>query len=122
MFNGVSYSGVALPRVQLGTSGGVVSSGYSGSFQGASTANLSAGFDVGSGYSSAANTWNGQYIISNVTGNTWSATAVIGGSNAGFMAYMAGVVSLSGTITQVRITSTNGTDTFDAGTINILYE
>lgn len=33
-----------------------------------------------------------------------------------------GNVSLSGALTQVRITTVNGTDTFDAGTINISYE
>jgi hypothetical protein len=35
---------------------------------------------------------------------------------------MAGVKSLSSTLDRVRITTVNGTDTFDAGTINILYE
>jgi hypothetical protein len=30
--------------------------------------------------------------------------------------------TLSGTLDRVRITTVNGTDTFDAGTINILYE
>jgi hypothetical protein len=29
---------------------------------------------------------------------------------------------LSGTLNMVRITTTNGTDTFDAGSVNILYE
>lgn len=35
---------------------------------------------------------------------------------------VAGVVALSGTLTQVSVLSSNGTDTFDAGSINILYE
>jgi hypothetical protein len=30
--------------------------------------------------------------------------------------------TLSGTLDRIRITTTNGTDTFDAGSINILYE
>jgi len=34
----------------------------------------------------------------------------------------AGSISLGGTLDRVRITTVNGTDTFDAGTINILYE
>jgi hypothetical protein len=33
-----------------------------------------------------------------------------------------GTVTLSGTLDRVRITTVNGTDTFDAGTVNILYE
>jgi hypothetical protein len=36
--------------------------------------------------------------------------------------YGAGVISLGGTLDRVRITAANGTDTFDAGTINIIYE
>jgi len=31
-------------------------------------------------------------------------------------------VALSGVVTTVTITTVNGTDTFDAGSINILYE
>jgi hypothetical protein len=34
----------------------------------------------------------------------------------------AGSATLSGTLDRVRITTVNGTDTFDAGSINILYE
>jgi hypothetical protein len=33
-----------------------------------------------------------------------------------------GSVTLSGTLDRVRITTVGGTDTFDAGSINILYE
>jgi hypothetical protein len=33
-----------------------------------------------------------------------------------------GSVTLSGTLDRVRITTVSGTDTFDAGSINILYE
>jgi hypothetical protein len=33
-----------------------------------------------------------------------------------------GQVSLGGVLDRVRITTANGTDTFDAGTVNILYE
>jgi hypothetical protein len=33
-----------------------------------------------------------------------------------------GGVTLSGTLDRLRITTVNGTDTFDAGSVNILYE
>ena len=33
-----------------------------------------------------------------------------------------GSVTLSGILDRIRITTVNGTDTFDAGSINILYE
>jgi hypothetical protein len=31
-------------------------------------------------------------------------------------------VSLSGTLDRIRLTTVNGSDTFDAGSINIIYE
>ena len=34
----------------------------------------------------------------------------------------AGGVTLGGTLDRIRITTVNGTDTFDAGTINLLLE
>ena len=37
-------------------------------------------------------------------------------------ARIAGKAALGATLDRVRITTTNGTDTFDAGSINILYE
>jgi hypothetical protein len=36
--------------------------------------------------------------------------------------FNSGKKTLSGTLDRVRITTVNGTDAFDAGTINIMYE
>lgn len=33
-----------------------------------------------------------------------------------------GNITLSGALDRVRITTVNGTDTFDAGSVNIMYE
>jgi hypothetical protein len=33
-----------------------------------------------------------------------------------------GSVTLSGTLDRIRLTTANGTDTFDAGSVNIMYE
>jgi hypothetical protein len=55
--------------------------------------------------------------------NTWAysaSTAINAGGATVFTS--GGAVSLSGTLNQVRITTVNGTDTFDAGTINIMWE
>jgi hypothetical protein len=38
------------------------------------------------------------------------------------MCFAAGSIALASELTQVRITTENGTDTFDAGSINIMYE
>jgi hypothetical protein len=60
-------------------------------------------------------------VITNVSGNIWVASSVGGFSNAAASFSGGGNKTLSDVLTQIRVTSTS-TDTFDAGTINILYE
>jgi len=127
MFNGVSTSGTSVVRIQLGTSSGVTTSGYLGSAStiatGVATSNFTAGFDENSaGGSTAASIRHGSYVIQNLTSNTWTCNGLIGFSNEARSSTVAGVVPLAATLDRVRITTANGTDTFDAGTINILYE
>lgn len=125
MFSGVSTNGSSGILLQLGDSGGVENTGYAG--VGASTDSSSAAttvFTTGFGVCRsfvASQTANGLCIISNVSGNTWAETGNLG-LNSSILYYSAGSKTLSDTLTQVRITTVNGTDTFDAGTINIMYE
>jgi hypothetical protein len=53
------------------------------------------------------------FYVSTFVGNN-------GVNGAGF--FGSGLLNLGSTLDRVRITTVNGTDTFDAGTINILYE
>jgi len=55
---------------------------------------------------------SGSSYVSSHSGMTNNTQAISGG----------GGITLSGTLDRVRITTVNGTDTFDAGTINIMYE
>lgn len=121
MFNGVSTSGTSNILVQIGA-GSVTTSGYvsTGSTNGSSLASSTAGF-ITSATTAAATTVNGWYRITLLGSNIWTG----GGSLAradGNMNNAGGSVTLSGTLDRVRITTVNGTDTFDAGSINILYE
>jgi hypothetical protein len=130
-FNGVSLSGTAYVQVQLGDSGGVSATGYTGSVTilgnggtGVSTA-LSAGFQTENHtYWVAASTRMGIMTITNVSGNIWTANWTLGatGTSPAANAFGGGVKTLTNTLDRLRITTTNGTDTFDAGSINILYE
>jgi hypothetical protein len=126
MFNGVSTNGTSLPIVQLG-SGSVTTSGYSssGSTNGATNANITTGLLV-NGRGNAPSARIGNLIISNITGNTWVMSGVTGANDATTPNYdtwsVYGSIVLSGTLDRVRVTTVNGTDTFDAGTINIIYE
>jgi hypothetical protein len=126
MFNGVSTSGTSGVRIQLGDSGGPETSGYSGgnvrtASSSLSGGTISSGFDTG-GFGLSTETQNGQFIISlfESSTNTWACSGSTG--MALITNTIAGIKALSTTLTQVRITTVNGTDTFDAGSINIIYE
>ena len=130
MFNAVSLSGSSTIRIQLGTgSTTYTTSGYVtfGVTFGASSlggATDTDGFVIGQNQTAGGPTaYGGNCVITNVTGNTWSYMAVMGGNsgtNGGQLG--GGSVPLGAALTAVRVTTVNGTDTFDAGSINILYE
>jgi len=119
MFNGVSTSGTAGLQIQLGDSGGFEITGYIGA---SGTQANSSAFTLNGGSSAAATTYSGSAIISNVSGNIWAQFGVLGRADGVAAPSSAGAKTLSDVLTQVRITTSNGTDTFDAGSINILYE
>jgi len=127
MFNGVSTNGTSPVRVQLGA-GSIESTGYSGSSGVFATAVgfalVSAGFDfVGTETSQSATYTRGGILALCLLGsNTWVANGNLGLSDTARAYSITGLKSLSGTLDRVRITTVNGTDTFDAGSINILYE
>jgi hypothetical protein len=118
MFDGVSTNGSSLVIIQIGA-GSFVTSGYLGSVGGAG---LSTGFgldDIGS----AAGVRHGSGTLSLIGSDNWVWAGSGGRSDSTGSQYAAGGSrTLSGTLDSVRITTVNGTDTFDAGTINILYE
>jgi hypothetical protein len=126
MFSGVSTNGTSATIIQLGDSGGIETTGYLGSmsYQGAQ-AFYTTGIGVNNTGSASA-LRHGSTVISLVDSstNTWSAMGVVGTSGVGSgETYSSGSAkSLSATLDRVRITTVNGTDTFDAGTINIMWE
>ena len=127
MFSGVSTNGGSVIQFQLGTSSGVTTSGYLGTGMNASASVVSTNYTSGfgtaaSGQPSAGIVINGQIIISNINSNTWVSSGMFGRSDGAGIFFTSGSVGLAATLDRVRVTTVNGTDTFDAGTINILYE
>jgi len=124
MFAGVSTSGTSSHLLQLGTSAGVTTSGYICSavrfFQSGTIATNN--FTTGFGTNSAdAGLYSGSIVISKFSGNNWVVQGNIGMDTTLFHV-TAGSISLAAVLDRIRITTVNGTDTFDAGSINILYE
>lgn len=131
MFNAVSLSGNSTFRIQLGTgatptytTSGYVTFGVTFSASGLGAGTDTGGFPIGQNQTAAGvTTYGGNCMITNITGNTWSYIAMCGGSsttNGGLLG--GGSVPLGAVLTAVRVTTINGTDTFDAGSINIQYE
>lgn len=122
MFSGVSTNGTSFYQCQIGDSGGVETSSYVGGILTLSTFSAnSAGFIFNSNVT-AASAYHGVITLTKLDGNTWIASSTCNatatyGNGAG-----SGSKTLSDTLDRVRITTVNGTDTFDAGSINILYE
>jgi hypothetical protein len=124
MFSGVSTNGTSNWLLQLGDSEGVENTGYlcsSSQFGAAvSTSQFTSGF--GFTYSSATAVSAGTIQFSNLDGNVWVANGVLANTDSAGTRILAGTKTLSDTLTQVRITTVGGTNTFDAGTINIMWE
>jgi len=126
IFNGVSTTGTNFFLLQVGTGGAPTTSGYSAQTTGlASSAGASS--TSTSGYPIYANSgsyaWSGSVTISNVSGNIWVASGVLGNPNVNaLLSTTSGTVTLAGVLNVVTLTTVGGTDTFDAGSINILYE
>lgn len=125
MFDSVSTNGSSLLKMQVGSSaGGFAASGYNG---GGWTAYTSMGgsttyFPLENTNGSASSTRSGSFTFCNLNGNTW---VLFGGmfSYSGIYGHVAfGGITLSSTLDRIRVTTVNGTDAFDNGTINIFYE
>ena len=116
--------------VQIGDSGGIETSDYrsqrstntNGSLgsDGTNNANESQGFGIT--VDGDANTFGGQMILSlhHPTNHTWVSSSSF--RRAAYdHSWGAGSKDLSAELTQVRITTKGGSETFDGGTINIMY-
>jgi hypothetical protein len=123
ILNGVSTSGLSNYLVQIG-SGSVDATGYNsvgqrsaGSFSGEVASTAGFVINVAAGISTPF----GTFTFFRQTGNTWVASGVFS-DPVGISCYNSnGVKSLSGALDRVRLTTANGTDTFDAGSANIFY-
>jgi hypothetical protein len=124
MFSGVSINGTSTLIVQLGDSGGIETSGYLGTtaYFGTSQAGATVTTGMPIGALAAADTIHGIATISLLTSTTWSFSSLTAQSNGAYCYAGASSKSLSDILDRIRLTTTNGTSLFDAGSINILYE
>ena len=117
--NGLSLDGTGNTLVQLGDSGGLETTGYTGyafnsTFAGTT---LSTGFQLDG--RAAGNLLYGTAFLHLVTGNTW-AFSFAGINSVPNTIICSGFKTLSGTLDRLSLVTSAGN--FDAGTINIIYE
>lgn len=126
MVQGLSFAGATgQGRVQIGTGGVLTTTGYtsdsilvSGS-NACSTGSYSGGLALFNGNLAADTLW-GVTTITNLSGNTWIATFTSCRSDSGASRTGTGFITLGGALDIVSVVATTGS--FDAGTINIMYE
>lgn len=126
MLAGVSTNGTSALLARLGTSGGVEATGYlGGSTQGTTTTVSSTNETTGVALTQGAVPTvviNGAITLQKVSGNTWVASGVVSRSDVPASSLIGSSKTLAGVLDRVRITTANGTDQYDAGTVNISWE
>jgi hypothetical protein len=123
---GLSTNGTTQVRMQIG-SGSISATGYTGSTDGATSAGQAAQtFTSGLALcrtttTSAAASIHGIATLTHLGGNQWALNWLGARSDAAVLMYGAASITLGGVLDRVRVTA-DGTDTFDAGNITLLYE
>jgi hypothetical protein len=126
LFNAISTNGTSQVMLQLGVSGTPETTNYLGAISataGASTASAShsSGFLTSPPSPTAAYTLHGAVTFELLSTNLWVCSGFLANSDLARNVVIAGTKTLAGTLDMVRITTVNGTDAFDNGSINVLY-
>jgi hypothetical protein len=125
MLKGVSTNGVAAYFLQLGA-GSIDTSGYSAASAVLVDATLPAVTNAPSGFyfasGNSSNVWSGSIVLTHMGSNIWFCVGGLANSSTTALVTISGNKTLSGVLDRIRLTTVGGTDTFDAGSINILYE
>lgn len=121
----ISFAAAGVSRIRLGTSSGLVTSGYVSAITSIGTTPSVAITSVTDGLAqlntgAAATVVTGQFIIVNITGNTWQSSGFITRLAETNTTLSTGYIALGGTLDRLSLVAT--TSTFDGGTINIFYE
>ena len=124
LLKNVSTNGSAYPMIQIG-SGSITTSGYESTtgYTGTSTSSVS----IATGFiimvPNSTSRYSGVSTITRVEGNSWVYSSVLGRVNDSYVMSSGGhSPTLSGVLDRIRLTTSSGTDLFDSGFINIMYE
>jgi hypothetical protein len=128
MLEGVSTNGSSALTLRVGTTSGFVdgAGSYVGSSDnmqsGVTPNNFSTGFNLEDATMSSTHVRHYVCTLLNFSGNRWMFSVVGGLSGTAAVTLGGGSISLAAVLDRVRLTTLNGTDAFDAGSVNIMYE
>jgi len=131
MLNKVSTTGTSGITLQLGTSAGIDStanyttstlSTFAGTSFGNANSTTSDSLLLTGAFGSSSASACGVGVLTSFGGNSWNWQFQSGDGNSARHWNGQGQKNLSGTLDRIRVLAANGTDAFDAGSINILYE
>lgn len=129
LYQGISYNSNAIPAVQIGSSGGVVTSGYvsaggdyvpTANHTSATNAFIQSG--ATSGVGASTNLIHGIATLVHIGSNVWVFSSVLASTGVANTGTGSGYLSLGAVLDRIRLTTQAGTSTFDAGSFNIIYE
>ena len=124
LYSGLSTNGTNPIVIQAG-SGTFKTTGYLGAaavIEG--TTGYTVGFGIGNSNVSNADLHHGTIVLNllNSSTNTWVASGTAARSDAVEAGFTGGAVALAGALDRIRLTTVGGTDLFDAGVTNIMWE
>jgi len=128
MLNLVGTTSTGVPTIKLGSSSGIESSGYSSILSNTTASAIATKLSSTTGFEIIAtglstNQISGQYVLNNFDGNIWIITGSMHpGVSVVSQQFIAGRKTIASTLTRLQVTTTGGTDTFNTGSINIMYE
>ena len=127
-FYNVQKSGTTNNLLQLGTSSGLVTTGYTsrtaytGDGPNAVSLTSTAGFLTSAGDAASTCLVSGNSTLMNITGNTWVFSVTGSRTESSYSFQGGGYISLSGSLSRIRFTTSSGSDTYSGGVINVFYE
>jgi hypothetical protein len=124
---GLSTNGTSSSIIRLGgAANGIITSGYFGLISYMTGSAATTGVSTNGLYvsvSTAAGIVYGSATLTKIVENKWVWSGVYGRDDTtDLMNVVSGAVELAEPLTTIRLTTFSGTEIFDAGTINILYE
>jgi hypothetical protein len=130
ILTGVSTNGTSNIIIQLGDSGGIETTGYATSYMLLVNAGAVAGATSTAGFVVQASASASAAISGTLTLNlsdtafptAWTASGSFARTDTAAMLVCAGNKTLTTSLDRVRLTTAGGTDTFDAGVMNISFE